>query len=556
MALDLARFPKLARNLSRVAEIVRVLGRYGLADWVARVDARFVRRLLKRTAIAPLTDVSHEARIRLALTDLGTTFIKFGQMLSTRRDLIGPELASELTKLQSDVPADPFAVTQTTVEFELKKPLHELFATFDETPMASASIGQCHGATLPDGRRVVVKVQHPDIAGRIHSDLAILSELARLAEEYITELQPYRPVAVVSEFQRVLLRELDFRRELRHLQLFNRYFAKDEGVKFPVPLPELSTSRVLTMERLDGCPLTKVKDFALIGSDANELARRGARVFLDMIFRDGFYHADPHPGNILVMADGVIGLLDAGMVGRVDDRLRSQIERGLAAVMAQDADALTELIIQVGDAPPGFEPTELRLEVADQLAFYWGMPLDQFQVGVALDEMTEAIRRYRIALPPPLALLLKTLVMLEGTARLVNPTFNLVEVLRPYRRQFWMRRMSPRRLARRAWTSFQDWEDLVLSAPRQLRDLIRGVQHHRFAIQLEHHHLEPSVNRMVFGLMTSSLFVGSALMWSYKAPPTIADVSVFGVLGCLTSAVLAARLTWAIQKSGKLEDRE
>jgi len=184
------------------------------------------------------------------------------------------------------------------------------------------------------------------------------------------------------------------------------------------------------------------------------------------------------------------------------------------------------------------------------------MPLDQFQVGAALDELTEAIRRYHVALPPPLALLLKTLVMLEGTARLVNPTFNLVEVLEPYRRQFLLRRLSPRRLARRAWTTLRDWEDLVQGLPRQLRDMLRGVQTQRFAIRLEHHHLEPSVNRLVFGMMTSALFLGSSLMWSYKAPPTIADVSLFGVLGCIISAALAARLTWAIQKSGRLQDRE
>jgi ubiquinone biosynthesis protein len=539
-----------------VAEIVRVLARYGLADWVARVDARILRRLVKDTALAPLADASHEARIRLVLTALGTTFIKFGQMLSTRRDLVGPALADELSKLQADVPADPFAVTKTTVEAELGKPIAEAFAAFEETPLASASIGQCHAATLPDGRRVVVKVQHPDIAGKVHSDLAILAELARLAEEYLSELRPYRPVAVVAEFHRVLLRELDFRRELRHLQLFNRQFAKDDGIKFPVPVQELSTARVLTMERLVGVPLTQVKDFAALGCDPGDLARRGATAFLDMIFRDGFYHADPHPGNVLVLPGGVIGLLDAGMVGRVDDRLRGHIERALAAVLAQDAEALTDLVVQVGDVPPGFDPAGLQLEIADQLAFYWGMPLDQFQVGVALDELTEAIRRYQVALPPPLALLLKTLVMLEGTARLVNPTFNLAEVLQPYRRQYLMRRLSPRRLARRAWATLQDWEELFQAAPRQLRDLLRGVQTQRFAIHLEHHHLEPSVNRLVFGMMTSALFVGSAFMWSYKAPPTIHDVSVFGVLGCLASAVLAVRIGWAIQKSGKLEDRE
>lgn len=556
MALDLTRFPKLARNLGRVAEIVRVLARYGLADWVARVDARFLKRLVRDTQLAPIADARPEARLRMVLTALGTTFIKFGQMLSTRRDLISPELAEELTLLQASVPADPFIVTRTTIETELKKPIEELFLEFSEEPLASASIGQCHAARLHDGRSVVVKVQHPEIGPKIHSDLMLLLELARLAEEYIAELRSYRPIAVVEEFQRVLLRELDFRRELRHLQLFNRYFAKDEWIRFPEPIPELSSNRVLTMEHLYGIPLSVAVADTTLGYDGNELARRGAKAFLDMIIRDGFYHADPHPGNFLVLSGGVLGILDAGMIGRVDDRLRHFIERGLAAVMAQDADALTELILQIGDVPPDVEIAELRVEVAEQLSFYWGMPLDQFQVGTALDEMTDAIRRYSIALPSPLVLLLKTVIMLEGTARLINPTFNLVEVLQPYRRKILMRRMSPRRMLRRAWATLEDWEELLAIFPRQMREIIKGLQQHRIAIQLEHHHLEPSVNRLVFGLMTSALFVGSAFMWSYRAPPVVADVSVVGVLGCLTSAILAARLTWAIQKSGKLEDRD
>jgi len=554
MAVNLAQIPQLARNGNRLAEIAGVLVKYGLADWLAKLDVRFITRLMRKTPIRPITDASPEARLRLALTELGTTFIKLGQMLSTRRDLIGPEQADELAKLQSNAPADPFAATKATVESELKRPLAELFANFEETPLASASIGQVHRATLHDGRAVVVKVQHPDIGPKIQTDLSILATLAELAEKSLAEVRPYKPTAVVKEFGKLLSRELDFRRELRHLQVFARNFAKDDTVKFPTPIPSHSSARVLTMERLDGVPLTSQLPAEVEHSVRSELARRGARVFLDMIFRDGFFHADPHPGNVLVLPGGVIGLLDAGMVGRVDDAMRGYIEKGMIAVMTRDAAALTDLVMTVGQVPPDLDAAALQAEVADQLTFYWGMPLDQFELSVALDELTEAVRRFQIVLPPSVSLLVKVLVMLEGTARLLDPGFNLTTVIEQYRGRFTRRRLSPKRMMQKFMSGVRDWEEVIGSLPRMARDVMRFAREQKFAVQLQHQHLEPSVNRLVFGLLTSALFVGSAFMWAQKAPPLLWDVSVIGVIGVVISTVLGSRLLWAIQKSGKLED--
>lgn len=554
MPVNLARVPQLARNWNRLVEIAVTLAKYGLADWLESLDSGFVRRIVRRTPIRPLAELTHEARVRLALTDLGTTFIKLGQMLSTRRDLVGLALADELTHLQSNAPADPFEVTKATIEAELRKPLADLFAEFDPLPLASASIGQVHRAILADGRPVAVKVQHPGIEPKVQTDLSILAVLADLAEKYLPDVRAYRPTAVVAEFGKVLVRELDFRRELRHLQIFTRNFADEPCVRFPQPVPELSSARVLTMDFLDGTPLSSRGGPALAGCDGPELARRGARVFLDMIFRDGFFHADPHPGNVLVLPDGVLGLLDGGMVGRVDDTLRGHIERGMAAVMAKDAAALTDLVLQVGHVPPDLDTAGLQSEVADQLAFYWGMPLDQFRLTAALDELTEAVRRYHILLPPAVSLMLKVLVMLEGTGRLLDPQFNLTTVLEEYRTQFTRRRMSPRRMFTRLAANMREWEEVIGGVPRLIRDLMRFAREQRFAVQLQHQHLEPSVNRLVFGLIVSSLFVGSSLLWAAKAPPLIQEVSVFGALGCFVSVVLGYRLFRAIQKSGKLED--
>jgi len=556
MPIDLTRVPQLARNINRLADIAGTLAKYGLAGWLDRLDARFLRRWVRNTAISPLAAATPEARVRLALTELGTTFIKFGQMLSTRRDLVGTALANELAHLQANVPPDPFEVTKATVEAELGKPLAELFSKFDETPIASASIGQAHRATLLDGRDVIVKVQHPDLGPKIDADLSILTELAKLAEEYLSDVKAYRPVAVIGDFHRLLVRELDFRRELRHLQIFRKNFAKDSTVKFPAPVLELSTGKVLTMEYLAGTRIAMIESSLTAKPDGEELAARGARLFLDMIFRDGFYHADPHPGNLLILPHGVIGILDAGMTGRVDDKLRGQIAAAMVAVLANDAASLTDLVMQVGEIPPHFEPANLQGEIAEQLAFYWGMPLDQFNLAAALDELTEAIRRYQILLPPQVALLLKVVVMLEGTARLLNPSFNLATALEPYRKDFVRRRLSPKRLARRMLLGLRDWDEVMTGMPRLVRDLMQFARRQRFAVQLQHQHLEPSVNRLVFGLLTSSLFVGSSLLWAFQAPPTIESISVFGVLGYVISIVLGYRLFRAIQHSGKLEDEQ
>jgi ubiquinone biosynthesis protein len=558
--IDLASIPRLARSLGRMVEIARVLVKYGLADFLKRLDYRFVKRWTHDTEVERLSELTREARIRLALTELGTTFIKFGQVLSTRRDLIGLPLAEELGQLQTKVPADPFEVTRATLESELGKPLAELFPYFEPVPLASASVAQVYRAALPGGRAVAVKVQHPGIGRRVADDLVILAELAALVERFLPDLRTYRPVKVVDEFERTLTRELDFNRELRHLQLFRRAFAADPGVVFPEPHPSHSTGRVLTMDLLEGVPFNRPEELRATGVDSNALAQRGARVFLDMVFRDGFFHADPHPGNVLYLPptperpDGAIGLLDAGMVGRIDDRLRERLELAMAAAVGRDAPGLTAQIMEVGEVPPRFDADAMEGEVADQLAFYHGMPLEQFHLGTALNDLTDAIRRYHVVLPPTVALLLRMIVMLEGTGRILSPTFNLVEIVEPYQRRAVLKKLSPRRLYRRLASALADWDELLRGFPRQLGSVMRMLQRQEMGVQLLHRHLEPSVNRLVFGLMVSALFVGSSLLWAFRAPPLVAGASAFGVIGWVASVLLGYRLFRAIQKSGRLEE--
>jgi ubiquinone biosynthesis protein len=272
-----------------------------------------------------IPDLKLEERVRLAFTELGTTFIKLGQVLSPRPDLAGPEIARELARLQADAPADPPEVIHAMIEAEFGKPVKALFAHFEDTPLASASVAQVHRARLKSGEEVVVKVQHQGIADKILPDLDILAGLAELAEKHSAQIRAYQPSAVVRQFRRTLLRELDFGFERRNLEEFAHHFAEDTTVHFPKAYEELSTKRVLTMERLDGVLGNDSKALAACGGDLNEFARRGATMYLQMIFRDAFYHADPHPGNLMLLPGVVVGVLDCGMVGRLDEELAEAI---------------------------------------------------------------------------------------------------------------------------------------------------------------------------------------------------------------------------------------
>ena len=335
----------------RLEEIVRTLAKYGLAAWLGKSLPRWIQDHLSSKEGDRLTEASHAERVRMALAELGTTFIKIGQVLSTRTDLIGAELAEELAKLQADVPADSPDIVRETIEQELGSPPEALFARFEPEPIASASIGQVHRATLQDGSEVVVKVQHPDIQENITSDLDILAKLADLAVRHRSDLRVYRPRALVEELRRQLMQELDFGRELRNLERFRRDFEEDDTITFPEPVRKLSTRRVLTMDRVDGTSVRHVDRLREMGVDLGQLAARGAEAYLSMIFDHGFYHADPHPGNILVLDGGAVCLLDSGMVGSLDERLRGEIEGLIIAATQRDQERMADQVIALGSTP-------------------------------------------------------------------------------------------------------------------------------------------------------------------------------------------------------------
>lgn len=548
---------RLERHAKRIAEIAAVLGKYGLADLFGGFNYSWLQNRLKSAdGHALIGDVTTAARIRMALTELGTTFIKLGQMLSTRSDLLGPELTDELSQLQCSIPADSAEIARATIEKELGQPVHELFSEFDDTPLAAASIAQVHAALLPTGRSVVVKVRRAGVAEQAATDLEIVQALAELLEKHSPALRAYQPVAVVRQFRRTLLRELDFTYERRNLEEFGRNFADEPTVCIPEVFGDFCSHQVVTMERLEGIRGTEIEALRQSGEDLGEFARRGANMYLEMVFRDGFYHADPHPGNLILLPGNIVGVIDCGMVGRIDEDLRDEVESLLVGIVENDSALVSEQVLRLGAVPSTCPREKLRTDLQDFMADYTGHPLNEIHVGAALSNLVEIIRRHHIVLPPALALLLKTIIVLEGTSRRFSPEVSLTELMQPYCSRLLRRRFSPGRVARRARRAYRAWDHLLKALPRDLADLLARFRDGTLTVHLDHRHLDPIINRLVLGILTAAIFLGSSELWSREAPPLLYGVSVFGALGYVLSLFLGWRLLRAIRKSGNIQSKD
>lgn len=500
-----------------------------------------------------LSGMTREARIRAAIMELGPTFIKLGQIFSTRADLLGPELAAELSKLQSNTPADPPEVVRATVEGELGRPIEELYQDFDLEALASASIGQAHCASLPDGQKVIVKVQHEGIEEKITHDLEILGSLAELAESHSAELRLYQPVKNIADFKKQLLFELDFGREARNLETFNSNFADDPRIMAPKPFPDCSTRRVLTMERLEGTSVAQAEELRAEGVDTPDIANRGADAYMDMIFRDRFYHADPHPGNIFVLPDGeTIGFLDFGMIGRVDEVTLEKFEGLMGAVVSRDTEELTYYLLQLGDFPPDLDRDAFQAAVSSFIAEYIPEDFSEGDFTTAATAATDLVREYHIVLDPVYSLLLKVLVTLEGTAQILTETFNLTAFLKRSQPKIMRARFGPARFARKAQRRVREWDRLVSTAPADIADILDRLRRGTFDVNLEHRKLDRVTNRVVYSILAAALFLGSVQLWTNRVPPMIGDYSVLGLTGLIAAGYLGIKLLRAIHKSGDL----
>jgi ubiquinone biosynthesis protein len=552
--MPIGKLRRATRYIARYREILGVLIRYGLADWAKRIDIDFAREVLTSRADPDLLRLSTNERIRRALLELGPTFIKFGQTLSVRPDLVGVELANELKKLQSRVPPDLFDIVKVTVELELKAPLTTVFSSFDERPIASASIGQVHKATLLTGEKVAVKIRRQGIEQTIEADLDIIKDLAELVADYIEESRYYRPRETVDRFSRTLMREIDFMREARNIINLGEDLGDDLFMVIPKVYETFTTSKVLTMEWLDGTPLDRLTPKQTAELDLGELAERGAEAYLKMIFVNGFYHADPHPGNLMIMEQGKrFGLLDFGMVGRLSARMREHIEDMVAAIVTKDSERMVRVITRAGEIPPEFNATALGADLTDFISYYGAMPLSKIDISGALNELVSIIHRHHILLASEIVLLVKTLVTLEGTGRQVAVGFNLFSMVAPYQAQMASPAVIVGRKLAKAKRFYDEISEFVEVAPPALLDIIERFRKGTIEIHMEHKKLERSVNRLVFGILTASIFIGSSMVMASGAPPVVFGFSALGVIGYVIALVMGIRILWSIMITDRLD---
>lgn len=458
-------------------------------------------------------------RLRLVCEELGPTFVKLGQVLSTRPDIIPEAYTIELAALRDDVRPFPFIQVERILTEDYHAPLAAVFLSLDPQPVASASISQVHRAVLRDGRTVALKIRRPDITKVVQADLDILKNLAQLAERRLPFLAPYQPLALAREFERSLKRELDFTIERRTMQRCQSQFAGVPTAHIPYAIEAFSTPRVIAMEFIDGVGVDDLEGIRALGADPAEVAVTGARILLRQIFQFGFFHADPHPGNLRVLAGGVVAPLDYGMFGQLDIRTRERIADLLAGLIAQDPDRVLGALEALDVRGEQVDPKALRRDVSELVHTYSELTLDRINLGLLLRELIAFIRTHQLHIPPDLVLLIRSLVTIESVGRHLDPHFDIARQLEPFLREFSLRRFHPYRLLKQSTQTVENLQRIGTLLPdllsQSLDSIKRGELNVRFDLQgFERlvRQLTRASNTLAIGIVIAGLLVASSLV--------------------------------------------
>lgn len=512
----------LLRDVGRLQAIAQVLIRYGFADLVQRIGLisllESAGQTLNRQETVEIARMSTAARARHALQALGPAFIKLGQVLATRVDLFPPDWIAEFEMLQDQIQPIDFSLLQPQLEQDLGAPPDEVFAAIDSTALAAASIGQVHRAQLNDGSEVVLKIRRPDIRKIIEADLRLLSRLALIADREVAWLARFRPIELVKQFAVSLRQELDLAAEGRNADRVAENFAGELHVRVPKIYWEWTCERLNVQEYVPGIPVRDLAALSTAGLDPKLLASRGTQALLKMMLQDGFFHADPHAGNIFAMPDNEIVIIDWGMVGRVSEVRRRQVVKLLLALIERDAATTTHVLVEwAGDAKVNED--ELHSEVESFIDRYHGVPLKQLNLLALLGDVTQLLRRHHLALPTDLALMIKAVTTVEGLGRLLNPDYQIVEEAEPVLRRLLSEQYAPEVMIRRGWDVLREGMDLLAELPREIRQLTQSARrgHLRLGLDVAQidrfgHELNRAANRLTIGLITSACILGAAII--------------------------------------------
>jgi ubiquinone biosynthesis protein len=549
------------RDLGRVRAIARVLVRYGWGDIAKRLGRRsligWAGNTLNSQATREIMLLPSEVRARLAMQELGPTFVKLGQVLATRPDIFPPNWIAEFAKLQDQVPPVPFESLLPDLESALGRSPFEVFEDLQTEAIAGASIAQVHLARLQDGTPVVLKIRRPHMRQNVDADLRLLMRIGRLIETEFEETRRYQPQEIVAQFSRSLQRELNMTLEGRNTERFSRNFADDPNIVFPRIHWQWTSENLLVMDHIDGIPGNHLIEARTQGLDLQLLAARGADAVLKMVLIDGFFHADPHPGNVFYLPQNRLAIIDCGMVGRLTAARRDEIADLLAALVSRDIDTLLEtLVMWANDAM--VDEAKLAADLDEFIGNYDNAPLKHVRFSALLNDLTTIMRENGLAVPPDLTMLFKALITLEGLGRQLDPDFQIMNHLTPFVKKVIMDRYSTTSLLKRGRRTLLDVAGALTDLPGDVSQVLREASRGRLRLnldlkRLDHfgHQLDHSTNRLTVALITAALIVGSSIVMTVKGGPTLLGLPAFGFLGFFLAFIIGLGLMISIWRSGR-----
>lgn len=548
--------------LKRYGQIIDVLQKYGFGYIVDQLGLNSIRNLtykLKNKGKVNKLNNSGPVRVRKILEELGPTYIKLGQLLSMRHDIVPLEYAAEFEKLQDETPSFEFEEVEQIIVEELGHPIAELFDRFDTKPLACASIGQVHRAKIKNGDEVVVKVQRPGIKEMIESDLDIMYSIARLVEEHMPETRLYRPVEIVDELSRSILAEIDYTQEGWNTDRFAENFRENTQVHIPKVYWSYTNKRVLTLEYIKGVKGSRMDLVEKQGFDRGIIALVVAKAFMQQVFEDGFFHADMHPGNILIMEDGTVAFLDFGMIGHLSSEVSDMFLDGIVALVNGDSSSFIELLRDMGCIDSHADTRSLKVDIESFRAKYYGKSLKKLDASIVIEELIGILREHQVTIPHNIALLVRGIVAVESFGLVIDPDFNFNELIEPYARNEMKERFYPQNLARRTYSSFSGWSRLLQKAPNKISHILDHAENGYLRIRFESEEasrmiseIDAASNRLSFSLVISAMIIASSLVIQTDMKPSVWGVPLLGTFSFFIASVFGMWLVYNIFRTGRI----
>ena len=551
------------RHAKRYEQILNVLIKYGLGDLVDSLNIKehieiFIAKISGHQP-EQIKKLSRPERVRMVLEELGPTFIKLGQILSTRADLIPLEYVQELSKLQDAAPPFPYDEAREIIKEETGRFPESIFHSFQHKPIAAASLGQVHRAILKGtDEEVAIKVQRPNIQQTVEVDLEIMLHLATLMERHVPEVEVFHPTKIVNEFARNLEDELDYTVEASHIERFARQFLDDETIYVPKVYRELSTKRILVMEFIDGIKASDLVHLKKHGYDLKAVANRGADSMLKQICVCGFYHADPHPGNIFILPHNVICFIDFGMMGRISQQEREDLTDFVEVVIHKDENKVVDALLKLTNSTADPNRSELQRALMEFIDRYAYLPLKELEIGKILQSIVEILTKQNMSLKPDLYLMIRALSIAEGLGRSLDPEFEIAKKVDPFIRKISATRYTPQRMTRDLVDSGRELLHLFKEIPGELREILKNAREGKLKLEFEYHGLDRTLFRVDFisgriasAIVLASLIIGSSIIVLSKTPPKWHDMPIIGLVGFLIAAVMGFWLLTSMPQKRK-----